>query len=103
MINRQKQLNLLGLSLRASQLIHGDESVEKAIKNQKILCIILAKDVSDSTMERYLHYSQTYNIPLIRHFTRLEISKALGKTRSICGLTNKGLSEKFLSYETGED
>lgn len=102
-MTRQKQLNLLGLSLRANKLIHGDESVERGIKSKKVFCIILAKDVSEATKERYLRLSQTYKIPLIQVFDRIEISKALGKSRSICGLTDRGFTKKFLTYETGEE
>ena len=103
MIDRKKQLNLLGLALRASFLIHGDESVEKAVKRKKVRCIIIANDISQATMERYQRFSQTYDVPLINRFNRLEISQAIGKSRSICGITDKGLSDKFLSYETGEE
>lgn len=103
MMNASKQLNLLGLSLRAGKLIHGDENVEKAIKRDKIRVIILAKDVSDTTKERYHRFAQEYQVPLCDSYTREEISHAINKARAICGIADKGLAKLFLSYQTGED
>lgn len=103
MISTKKQLNLLGLSLRAGKLIHGDESVEKAIKRHHIYLIILASDVSDSTRERYKRFAKEYQVPLCNRYSRQEISHAIGKARAICGMSDKGLAKLFLSYETGEE
>ncbi len=103
MNTKQKQLNMLGLALRAGQLIHGDESVEKAIKRSKVHCVILASDVSESTNERYERIAYDYHVPLFKHMTRIEISHAIGKTRSICAISNKGMANKFISYETGDN
>lgn len=98
-----KQLNLLGLSLRAGKLVHGDESVEKAIKRHKVCVIILANDVSEATRERYQRFTKEYQVPLCDHYSREEISHAIGKARAICGISDKGLAKLFLSYQTGED
>lgn len=103
MNTKQKQLNMLGLALRAGQLIHGDESVEKAIKRNKVHCLIMASDVSEATQARYQRMSQEYNVPMFRNMTRIEISHAIGKTRSICAISNKGMANKFISYETGDN
>lgn len=103
MTGLQKQLNLLGLALRASQLIHGDENVEKALKRRKVYCIVMASDVSEATNARYERLSQEYQVPIRTHFTREQISHAIGKTRSLCAFTNQGFSQRFLSYETGEE
>lgn len=96
---KQKQLNLLGLATRAKALISGDETVEKAIKQQKVYVVICASDVSQSTKERYTYYCEQYNIPLVDVFTRYEISHAIGKTRSLCAIQNKGMADKFMSYD----
>lgn len=96
-----KQLNLLGLAQRANALVSGDEQVEKAIKKGKVKLIILANDVSEKTLARYQAFSETYKLPLNSDFNKIEISQAIGKSRAILGLTNAGMSKKFLSYVTG--
>lgn len=101
MMPKDKQLNLLGLAQRASKLISGDERVEAAIKKKKIHLVVIASDTSPKTQERYQRLSQKAGIPLDKQFTSIEISQALGKSRSICGLTDPGMAKKFLSYVTG--
>ncbi len=96
-----KQLNLLGLAQRANALVSGDEQVEKAIKKGKVKLIVIASDVSEKTLARYESFSQNYKVPLTNNFNKIEISQAIGKSRAILGITNAGMSKKFLSYVTG--
>lgn len=103
MMPKQKQLNLLGLATRARHLVSGDEMVEKAIKQSKVYLVVVASDASDATLERYAGFCERENIALNTDFTRFEISQAIGKSRSICAVSNRGMSEKFLSYVTGEN
>lgn len=102
-MNHDKALKLLGLALRAGKLVHGDEAVEKAVKRDKVACIILAKDISQATFSRYQRLCQVHHVPCINNFTRDELSHALNKSRSILGITDRGMSAKFLSYQTGEE
>ena len=98
MNNIQKALNMIGLAQRASKLISGDERVEKAIKNGQAKLIICADDVSEKTLARYQHYSESYHVQMVMPFDSLTMSHALGKKRSICCLTDHGMIKKFLSY-----
>ncbi|UUX34627.1 L7Ae/L30e/S12e/Gadd45 family ribosomal protein [Fundicoccus culcitae] len=100
MSNRQKQLNLLGLATRARNLISGDELVTKAIKQGKVHLVICANDASASTLERYDAMCQRYNVALDTSFSRMEISQAIGKSRSICAMNNQGMANKFHEYNT---
>lgn len=98
MSNRQKQLNLLGLATRARNLISGDELVTKAIKQKKVYLVICANDASTSTLERYHELCQKYQVSLNTSFSRMEISQAIGKSRSICAISNQGMANKFHEY-----
>ncbi|MBR7927010.1 ribosomal L7Ae/L30e/S12e/Gadd45 family protein [Aerococcaceae bacterium zg-ZUI334] len=98
MTPEQKKLNLLGLALRARQLVSGDELVEKAVKNGSVKLVICAKDASDATLERYTGLCDRQQIQLNTEFTREEISHAIGKSRTILGLTNQGMIKTFLGY-----
>lgn len=97
-----KQLNLLGLAQRASLLISGDEQVEKAVKRGRIKLLVLASDLSEASTDRYQRLADQYQLPLHQEFTKIQISHAIGKSRAICGLTDHGMSQKFLSYVTGD-
>ncbi len=100
MNTKQKALNFIGLAQRGNKLISGDERVEKAIKNGQATVIIMANDVSEKTSERYQYLSDTYQKPLVSDFDSFEISQALGKKRSLCCLTDRGMTKKLLSYFT---
>ncbi|XJS09677.1 L7Ae/L30e/S12e/Gadd45 family ribosomal protein [Aerococcaceae bacterium WGS1372] len=99
MMTKEKKLNILGLAMRARALVSGDELVEKAVKQQKIHLILCASDASIKTIERYRMISERENIPLNNEFTKYELSHAIGKSRSIIGIENKGMANKFLSYD----
>lgn len=100
MKSEQKQLNMLGLAMRARELISGDELVYEAIKKKRVHLVICGKDASPSTKERYQFICQKENVPLHLEFTKDEISIAIGKSRTICAMTNRGMANKFLSYQS---
>lgn len=102
-MNKDKALKILGLALRAGKLVHGDEAVEKALKRDKIACLVLAQDLSQASFDRYQRLCQIHQVPWVNQFNRMELSHAINKSRSIIGITDRGLAEKFLSYQTGEE
>lgn len=99
MKNDLKKLNMIGLAMRAREIISGDELVEKAVKNNRVRLVLCASDASEKTLERYRSLSERKDIPLNTEFTKYELSQAIGKNRSIIGLTNQGMTKKFLSYD----
>ena len=100
---REKQLNLLGLGQRARKLVSGDELVEQALKQGKLVLVVCASDSSNKTLERYRTLCEREDIIYNEEFTRSEISHAIGKSRSIVGLTDLGMARKFLSYTSGSE
>ena len=98
-MTREKKLNLLGLAMRASALISGDEIVEKAAKSQRVHLVICASDASIKTIERYRMICERENVPFNNEFTKYDLSHAIGKSRTVLGIENKGFANKFLSYD----
>lgn len=94
----EKQLNMLGLAQRAGKLVSGDEQVEEAIVRQQVSLVVIASDASDNTLKKYQNKCEYYGVPLNQDFTRYEISNAVGKSRSILGIQDRGMVKKFLSY-----
>lgn len=100
MKTRDKQRNMLGLAQRAGKLISGDERVESAVKNNQAKVIVMASDASDATQKRYQQWSNEYHIPLDTTFDRVEISHAIGRSRSLCAIVDSGMAKTYLSYLT---
>lgn len=97
-MQRQKQLNLIGLGLRSRNLITGTDLVEKAIKSGEVILVICAKDASSRTIENLTHLANQHNIPIDITLTKDEITDALGRPRTVCGFSNHGMAKRYLSY-----
>lgn len=98
----EKKLNLLGLANRARYLVSGDELVQEAIDKQSVFLVLCAKDASENTLKRFKLRCERNNIPLNLEFTRYELSHAIGKSRTIIALSNKGMADLFQSYNVEE-
>lgn len=99
MTPQDKQLNLLGLALRAGRLITGEELTIKAIQRKEAKLVIVASDASDNTREKLINKCLYYNVPIDITFTADAISTAIGKSRSICAFTEKGFSNSYLKLK----
>ncbi|AQS53192.1 putative ribosomal protein YlxQ [Jeotgalibaca dankookensis] len=99
MTPEDKQMNLLGLALRAGKLITGEDLTIKAIQNGKAKLVVVATTASDNTREKLTNKCLYYNVPLEIAFTSDEISSAIGKSRSICAFTDKGFANSYLKLK----
>lgn len=95
MLNRQKQLNLLGLSTKAGKLVSGEETVLADVKKQQVKLVIVATDCSDSTKKKMKDKCSFYKVPCIEQFTTAEISYSIGKKRSIVAFADSGFANSF--------
>lgn len=97
MENRQKALNLLGLSLRAGKLIMGEGLVLKALQQQKLALVLVAADASQATRDKFAAKTQFYQVPLEIAFTKQAMSQMLGRPRTIVGLTEPGFAHRLIA------
>ena len=74
-----KILNLIGLAMKAGQVVSGEFSVEKCIKSGKAKMVIMAEDASDNTMKKFKDKCNYYNVPIIIYSTKEHWGAALGK------------------------
>lgn len=95
----KKALSLLGMATRAGKLVSGEEQVLTAIQRNKLFCVICATDCSPKTVKKIQNKCQHYEIPFIQPFDSATISQAIGKNRSICGISDKGFSKSLLGME----
>ena len=91
----EKKLQLLGLALRAGRLISGEELTIRSIQKNEAKLVIVASDASENTREKMKNKCQFYNVPISTEFTSDEISQSIGKNRSICAFTDKGIATSY--------
>lgn len=95
MLNKQKQLNLIGLAQRANLLVSGEELVLTKIKNKQAKLVIVAEDCSENTKKKLLDKSKYYGIDCLVLFEAMEISNALGKKRAVIAFVDNGFANSF--------
>ncbi len=92
-----KYLSFLGLARRAGALSLGGNLTEAAVKQGKVLLVILADDASENTKDRFRTTSQNsrYTVTEVP-FLMEELGKATGKSDiSVIGVTDAGFAKKL--------
>lgn len=95
MTDKERMLQLLGLMQVSGNLESGEEQIFNQLSSGRILAIVFASDVSQNTRKKILDKCTYYNIPYFDLFTKAEISHAIGRSRSVCGIINEGFYHKF--------
>lgn len=95
MNNDQKTLNLLGMATKAGKLVTGEDLTLKEIRKEQAKIVIVASDASEKTIKKISDKCRHYQIPIAIHFTKSELSQAVGKERTICTTTDNGFGKKL--------
>lgn len=94
MILLNKGLKTLGLAFRAGKVITGEEQVLRMLRQKKLSLVLVAKDASPKTIERFQRKTHFYETPINLDFTHDELSRSVGKPLvKIMGLIDPGLFE----------
>jgi len=97
MNHNQKFLGLLGLAMRAGQVVSGEEGVLAAVKSQKAALVIIAADASDGTKKKFTDKSNYRDIPFRIVFEKDVLGHAIGKkTRAVVGILDPNFAKKML-------
>lgn len=103
MINN-KILGLIGLAARARKIAFGADSVETEIKKKKVYLIVVAKDSSERTKNKFRKLSEEYNVPIIIAETIENLSKSIGKSnKAIIGIEDINISKEIQKINNGGD
>ncbi|MCR4990228.1 MAG: ribosomal L7Ae/L30e/S12e/Gadd45 family protein [Lachnospiraceae bacterium] len=85
---------LLSLCAAGRNLVSGEFSVEKAIKEGRASVVILAADASDNTKKAFSDSCSYRKIPLFIYGTKESLGHAIGKEeRASVAITDEGLSK----------
>lgn len=97
-----KILGLMGLAARARKVCFGADSVALQIKKKKVYLIIVAKDASDRTKDKFRNISYKYEIPIIIEGEIEILSKAIGKSnKAIIGIEDSHLASEIQKINNG--
>lgn len=89
-----KALSLLGLAMRAGQVIHGDGPCELQVRKGKAALVLLDRGVSRNTREKYVSMCVARGIPLYE-ISADALGNAIGRPNRMVAVMAKGsLAEK---------
>jgi len=95
-IQRKQLLSMVALARRAGKVITGEDSCHRAIRNGEALLVLLASDASANTQKKFRDKTNFYNIPIITHFTKDEITTHTGlQNRATIAITDQNFAKKI--------
>lgn len=87
----------LGLAMRAGKLVSGDEVVLRAVRSNQAKVVFIATDASDNTKKKYRDKCNSYDVPLLELFSRMELGQKIGKDeRVVVAVTDTGLARQLM-------
>ena len=96
MIDKEKILGLIGLSMKAGKITFGTEAVEEAIERKKIRLIIVTEDAADRTIEKFKKLAEDNKISFAKFGEKDSLSKAIGKeNKVVIGVKDKNLASQI--------
>lgn len=97
MTNSQWQ-SFLGLAHRAGKVISGEDTVIRAVKQEKAVVVILSEDASDRTKKTINNKCNSYRVPIRTVPNREGLGQAIGQhARVLVAVTDKGFANKLIA------
>ncbi len=94
-----KILSLLGLAARGRNLVSGEFSTEKAVKERKAALVIVSSEASDNTKKMFTDMCAFYQTPIYFYGTKDALGHAVGKEmRASVAVTDKGLADSVIRH-----
>ena len=97
----QRLSNALGLCRKAGRCVTGDETVEKAVRANKALLVVLDEEASANTRDKYAFLCRGRGVELL---LTQEPGLAIGKPGNrVIGVTDRGFSDMILKAYKSEN
>lgn len=91
--DEKKVYNLLGIATKSGNLVSGEFSTEKAVKERKAALVLVANDASDNTKKMFTDKCTYYNVPIYFFGVKNDLGHAIGKEfRASLAVFDKGLA-----------
>lgn len=94
MENNNKVLSYLGLAMKSGNLVSGEFSTEKAVKEKKAYLVIVSEDASDNTKKMFTNMCTFYHVPIYFFSEKNQLGHAIGKQyRASLAILDRGLAD----------
>lgn len=94
---KNKAYSMLGLATRARNLVSGEFSTEKAVKEGKAWLVLVATDASENTKKQFRNMCDFYKVHYIEFGSKEELGHAMGKEmRASLAVTNEGFAKSIM-------
>ncbi len=104
MNKEEKILGLIGLCMKAGQLVSGAALTEDAVKDKSVKVVLFASDASDRTKKDITNACQYFGVPFYECSDMEHLGHHIGKEqRAVVGIKNPGLAEKIIKYLESEE
>jgi ribosomal protein L7Ae-like RNA K-turn-binding protein len=93
-LETKKIFNLFGIATKSRNVVSGEFSTEKAVKEHKAALVIVADDASDNTKKMFTNMCTYYKVPIYFFGEKTELGHAMGKEfRASLAVLDKGLAD----------
>lgn len=95
-----KITRLLGLGLRAGNVVIGVAGVRAGLQRGKVSCVVLASDASQRTIDKVARLAEAKKVPVLRGPDANELGAGLGKPPvQAVGVADRALAKGLLASE----
>ena len=92
-------LSLLGLAARGRNLVSGEFSTEKAVKEGKAALVIVGTDASDNTRKMFSDMCAFYKTPIYFYAGKETLGQAIGKEmRASVAIPDPGMAANIIKH-----
>lgn len=93
-----KLTRLLGLGLRAGNVVVGVAGVRAGLQRGQVVCVVLAEDAGQRTMEKVGRLAAAKQIPVLRGPVAMELGRELGRPPvQAVGVTDAALARGLIA------
>ena len=84
---------MLGIAEKSRNVVSGEFSTDKAIKERKACVVIAGCDASDNTKKAFRNSCAFYKVPYYEYSTKEELGHGMGKElRAVLAVTDPGIA-----------
>ena len=95
-----KLTRLLGLGLRAGNVVIGVAGVRAGLQRGQLACVVVAQDVAQRTVEKVVRLADAKKIPVLRGPVAAELGAGLGRPPvQAVGVADQALAKGLLASE----
>jgi len=91
---------LLGLGVRAGNVVIGVAGVRAGLQRGKVVCVVLAADAGPRTIEKVARLAQARDVPVLRGPPAEELGSSVGRPAvQAVGVADRALARGLMSVE----